>query len=191
MNDRMHMDESSPAIERPEIGLPKGTVELRAYSPSWPRLFSEERTRIRGAVGNRTLAIEHVGSTSVPGLAAKPIIDIAIAVVSFERSAELVEPLAAIGYDHYGEFGIPGRRFFVQGEPRTHHLHVVEIDSDEWRNHRYFRDTLRADVEARTAYESLKRELAARFASDREAYTAAKSGFIRGILSRRSQERTI
>jgi GrpB-like predicted nucleotidyltransferase (UPF0157 family) len=164
------------------LGLHSGTVALRRYDPAWPSLFAVARDAIASALDNDILAIEHIGSTSVPGLAAKPIIDIAVAVESFEAAISSVEPLARLGYEHLGEFGIPRRRYFRRGDPRTHQIHMFEITSDEWRNHLAFRDHLRAHDEVRDAYEALKRELAARYPDDRTRYTESKSEFIRDVI---------
>jgi GrpB-like predicted nucleotidyltransferase (UPF0157 family) len=166
------------------IGLAPGIVEIHPYSVEWPRLFAEERAAIARAVGAAVLAIEHIGSTSVPALPSKPIIDIAVAVTSFEAALDLVDAFAALGYEHRGEFGIPRRRYFTKGTPRTHHVHMLEIDSDEWREHLRFRDHLRANPEDARQYAELKRGLASRFRDDRHAYTEAKGLFIRSILRR-------
>lgn len=171
-----------------DLGVAGGTVVLREYRAAWPGLFEHERAAIAAALGSGALAIEHVGSTSVAGLAAKPIIDIAIGVESFEASIVLAAPLEALGYAHRGEFGIPRRRYFTKGEPRTHHIHMLEIASDEWRCHLHFREFLRAHPSVAAEYGSLKRELAERHASDREGYTEAKSEFIRSVLRRAAIE---
>jgi GrpB-like predicted nucleotidyltransferase (UPF0157 family) len=165
------------------LGLARGIVAIHPYNDEWPRLFEEERAAIAAALGDGALAIEHIGSTSVPGLAAKPIIDIAIAATSFEDSIVFIEPLAALGYEHKGEFGIPRRRYFRKGDPRTHQIHVFEIGGDEWRRHLHFRDHLRSNPASARAYETLKRELAIAHANDREAYTDAKSDFVRAVLA--------
>jgi GrpB-like predicted nucleotidyltransferase (UPF0157 family) len=165
------------------IGLPSGLVQLRPHDPVWLDLFEQERRSLVEKIGQHVLQIEQVGSTSIPGLPAKPIIDIAVAVESFEDSAVCIEPLAELGYRYRGELGIPRRHFFSKGDPRTHHLHMLEIGSAEWRNHLLFRDYLRAHPGTARAYAVLKQDLAGRFADNREAYTEGKSEFIRGILS--------
>jgi GrpB-like predicted nucleotidyltransferase (UPF0157 family) len=167
-----------------DIGLQAGLVVLRAYSHQWPAHFVKERALIARAIGDSVLAIEHIGSTSVPGLAAKPIIDIGIAVESFESAIALVDPMIAIGYEYLGENGIPRRHYFRKGDPRTHHIHMFEARSDAWRDHVAFRDYLRADSEVAAEYEHLKRELAFRHSNDRDAYTNAKAEFIQSVINK-------
>ena len=164
------------------IGIPKGIVQLLPYSDHWPRLFAGEAERLQSAIGEHTLAIEHIGSTAVPGLAAKPVIDIAIAVRDISDVEQCVAPLEQMGYEYRGENGIPGRHFFGKGEPRTVHLHVVELRSDHWRMHLSFRDYLRQHDETRDEYQALKEELAQKYRYDLLAYTDAKAEFIQGVL---------
>lgn len=164
-------------------------VELRPYSQNWPALFELERTAIEHALaiedaGVRALAIEHIGSTSVPGLAAKPIIDIAIAVENFEAASVLVEPLVAIDYEYLGEYGIPRRHYFRRGDPRTHHIHMFEFAGDKWRNHIAFRDYLRSNADVAAEYERLKTELARVHKHDIRTYTDAKADFIQATIRR-------
>lgn len=166
------------------LGLHKGRVALSPHSELWHQLFGEEEVRLRHALGGRAVAIEHIGSTAICGLSAKPIIDIAAAVAQAADAASCVEALETIGYQGRGENGIPGRLYFVKGEPRTHHLHVVEVSSDLWRNHLAFRDYLRRHGRAVEEYETLKRRLALEYAMDREAYTDGKARFIREVLDR-------
>jgi GrpB-like predicted nucleotidyltransferase (UPF0157 family) len=150
----------------------------------WHRQFAEEEARVREAVGGHVVAIEHVGSTAICGIAAKPIIDIAAAVREAADAGRCVRPLEKIGYEYRGEGGIAGRYYFVKGEPRTHHLHMVELGSDFWRSHLTFRDYLRTHRGAAEEYERLKRELAVKHERDRGAYTEGKSMFIREVLKR-------
>jgi GrpB-like predicted nucleotidyltransferase (UPF0157 family) len=164
------------------LGLPIGTVILVSHSELWHQLFAEEDARIRGAVGEHILAIEHVGSTSICRLSAKPIIDIAIAVREISDVEKCIVPIEDIGYKYRGEFGIPGRHYFVRGEPRTHHLHMVELRSDFWRSHLLFRDYLRQHSGVAEEYEKLKRELAQKYKKNREAYTEGKAAFIEKLL---------
>lgn len=145
-------------------------------------MFAEEEERLRVAVGEHALAVEHVGSTAICGLRAKPIIDIAVAVREIADAGKCVMPLEGIGYEYRGEQGLAGRHFFGKGEPRTHHLHMVEAGSDFWRSHLLFRDYLRRHREVRERYEELKQGLAQRHEADREAYTEGKAAFIAGVL---------
>ncbi|QYR19670.1 GrpB family protein [Paenibacillus sp. sptzw28] len=165
------------------LGLPGGLIKLADYSPAWPKLFESERELIAGAVHGRVLDIQHIGSTSVPGMAAKPIIDIGVAVEQFELAAALVPALEAVGYVYRGENGCPRRHYFVKGAPlRTHHLHMLEIESADWRNHLAFRRLMRTEPEAAQAYMRLKRELAVLHETDRNAYQEGKSGFITRMI---------
>jgi len=131
------------------------------------------------------VAVEHVGSTAVPGLAAKPVIDIVVGVRRLKDAAACAAPLAAIGYECVPEYEaeIPDRRYFRKGPfgGRTHHLHMVEFGGAFWRRHLAFRDWLRTHPEDAARYGALKRELAATHEADREAYTEAKNAFVREV----------
>jgi len=158
-----------------------GAIEIAVYDPAWPGAFERERAAILAALGDLVFAIEHVGSTSVPGLGAKPIIDIMAGLRELADHARCVAPLRSLGYEHKGEFGIPGRHYFrkpVRGA-RTHQIHMVEHSSSFWVRHLLFRDYLRANAEEARAYCELKLRLAARFGADVEGYTEAKTEFIR------------
>jgi GrpB-like predicted nucleotidyltransferase (UPF0157 family) len=164
------------------IGLKRGTVELAPHAEEWRQLFAQEEARLRDAVGEHVAAIEHVGSTAIRGISAKPIIDIAVGVRGLADAEKCVRPLEAMGYEYRGENGIPGRYYFIKGEPRTHHLHMVEFDSELWRSHLLFRDYLRRRPEVANEYEAVKNELARKYPDDRAAYTDGKGVFIRRVL---------
>ncbi len=168
------------------LGLERTTVALRQYDGRWAELFELERARLQAALGNDVLAVEHIGSTSVPGLTAKPILDIGVAVENFDTAFALVPRLEGLGYTFRGEQGIPRRHYFVQGADtkRTHHLHMLERTNPEWRDLLGFRDRLRAQPETAQAYERLKRQLAEQHPNDREAYTDGKVEFVRAVLGR-------
>ncbi|MHB0886957.1 MAG: GrpB family protein [Bacillota bacterium] len=153
------------------------------YDPEWPRRFAVLKARAASALGDLAVAIEHVGSTAVPGLAAKPIIDIDVVVGSAADVPPAIERLAAIGYVHEGEKGIPGREAFrwPAGEAR-HHLYLLARNNPELRRHLAFRDYLRAHPDAAREYGELKRRLAGRFRDDREAYTEGKTEFVTRVL---------
>jgi GrpB-like predicted nucleotidyltransferase (UPF0157 family) len=166
------------------LGLESGTVRVAAYDSAWPSLFAAEAGRLRHcfAAAELPLIIEHTGSTAVPGLAAKPVLDI---LAGYQEGASLpayIEVLTEAGYVHRGEQEIPGREFFRRGNPRAYHLHLAAIDSPFWRDHLTFRDRLRTDDTLRDAYAALKRDLAARFPRDREAYIAGKESFVNRVL---------
>jgi len=152
------------------------------HSELWHQLYAEEETQLRNAIGGQVVAIEHVGSTAICGLSAKPIIDIAVAVREIADAEKCVTQLGGIGYKSRGELGIPGRQYFTKGDPRTHHLHMAELGSDLWRNYLLFRDYLRQHPEVAKEYENLKTELARKHTENREAYTEGKAAFIEGVL---------
>ena len=159
------------------------------YDEAWPSLFFAERTRIEAAIGPWVEEIEHVGSTAVPGLAAKPVIDIMVGVKSLDDSPILVERLVGIGYEYVPEFEriLPFRRYFrkMQEGRRTHQIHLVERSNAEWWDrHLLFRDYLRAHPEAAEEYSRLKYDLSLRFGEDRVAYTDAKTDFISEVVRR-------
>jgi GrpB-like predicted nucleotidyltransferase (UPF0157 family) len=155
------------------------------YDPAWPELFEVLRRRLAAALGNLPHAIEHVGSTAVPGLAAKPIVDLDVAVHSAADVPIAIRRLQTVGYVPEGDLGVPGREAFL---PPTdlpyHHLYLCTAGTPAYRRHLLFRDYLRAHPEAAEAYAALKRTSAVRFREDRAAYTAAKSAFIEEILRR-------
>jgi len=159
------------------LGLEQGVNRLVEYNPRWPRAFAEEAARIKAALGELALDIQHFGSTAVPGLRAKPIIDLVIGVAESDHGLLFIEPLAGLGYDYAGSQGIVDHHIFGRGIARTHLAHVVIHESESWRRCLGFRDRLRADAEAREAYEALKLRLAAGAAS-RAEYTWGKTRFV-------------
>jgi GrpB-like predicted nucleotidyltransferase (UPF0157 family) len=161
-------------------------VVIVDYDPTWPQQFEAERDAMVAALGDAmdgVLSVDHVGSTSIPRCPAKPIIDILIGVRELADGVRCITPMVTLGYECVGEFGIPGRIYFRKGVPRSHHVHLVEHGSDVWGRTLGFRDALRARPELVEQYANLKRELAARFGSDREGYTEAKSPFVKGVLA--------
>ncbi|MFN0124882.1 MAG: GrpB family protein [Blastocatellia bacterium] len=165
-------------------GLPAGQLHLSPYDDGWQTLFQEEKSRLQAAIGGYVLDLQHIGSTSVPGMPAKPILDIGIAVDNFEKAARCIPLMEQAGYVYRGEYGIARRHYFVKGDPRTHHAHMLEIDSAAWKNHLLFRDYLIRNTAAAREYAELKQHLAGRFASEREAYQAGKEGFIKAVLQK-------
>jgi GrpB-like predicted nucleotidyltransferase (UPF0157 family) len=161
-------------------------VVIADYDPSWPARFAELRNRLGAALGPLAVDIEHVGSTAVPGLAAKPIIDLDIVIATRDDLPAVIERLRPLGYDHEGDLGVPGREAFTSPPGRPpHHLYVCPAGSPALARHLAVRDLLRADPEAAGAYATLKRSLAARFRHDRVAYTDAKSAFLDALLAAR------
>jgi GrpB-like predicted nucleotidyltransferase (UPF0157 family) len=163
-------------------------VEIAEYEPEWPRLFEREAERLRWVLGGVALGIEHVGSTAVPGLAAKPVVDIQVSVASFEPQAAYGRGLERLGYvfrpDPPGDPDALHHRFYrnPEGRPRRVHIHVCEAGGRWERDHLLFRDYLAANPDVAARYEDLKRELAARHGSERGEYTRAKSPFITETL---------
>lgn len=155
------------------------------YDPHWPGLFQSLRRRIADVLGDMAAAIEHVGSTAVPGLAAKPIIDIDVLLTSETMLPAAIERLSSLGYIHRGNLGIPEREaFFAPANDPPHHLYVCPHSSAEFRRHVAFRDYLRAHSEEAKIYADLKIALAERFREDREAYNNAKGEFVEELTSR-------
>jgi GrpB-like predicted nucleotidyltransferase (UPF0157 family) len=161
-----------------------GRIVIVPYDPSWPNEFELEAALVRTALGQSGIAAEHVGSTAVVGLAAKPIIDLMIGVRGLGEARSKVGALEALGYRYMPEFEaqIPERLFFQRGEPRTHHVHLAEITSTFWQRQLLFRDYLRGHPDVARDYQALKEDLAARFGHAREAYTQAKTAFIETVL---------
>ncbi len=162
-------------------------IKLEGHNPQWFADFELERARILAALGHVTEGgileqVHHVGSSSVPGLKAKPVIDILLEVYPLPKPEVGIPALEKLGYEYKGEAGIAGRLFF-RNNPRTRHVHVVEAGTNEFtRDHLLFRDYLRANVGASTRYENLKLELAQQHPSDREAYLRGKTDLIRELL---------
>jgi GrpB-like predicted nucleotidyltransferase (UPF0157 family) len=163
-------------------------VEIVEYDPAWVARFEQERERVT-AVLSPWLAgeVEHIGSTAVPALAAKPVVDMLAPVRSLARAREAVDPLIDDGWVYWSEDPCAGYRlWFLRPRPeaRTHHLHVIEADDIHTRALLAFRDTLRADARLRQAYGDLKRRLAIRYPDNRNAYTNAKADFVSDVLRR-------
>jgi GrpB-like predicted nucleotidyltransferase (UPF0157 family) len=155
------------------------------YDPDWPRLFRSLRRRIGDALGDLAAAIEHVGSTAVPDLAAKPIIDIDVLLASETMLPAAIERLASLGYIHRGNLGIPEREaFLAPPNAPPHHLYVCPPCSAEFRRHMAFRDYLRTHPEDAKIYGDLKIALAERFREDRSAYITGKGEFVAELTSR-------
>jgi GrpB-like predicted nucleotidyltransferase (UPF0157 family) len=165
------------------LGLARGRVRLAEPTPRWAALYADEAARLGHALASHGPAIEHCGSTSVPGLPAKPILDVVIGVPAAAGVPELAAALAPLGYEHAPWAGVPGHEVFGKGHPRTHLLHVVPAGGPAWERMLGFRDALRADAALAAEYATLKRELADRYPSDRAAYTDAKGAFIARVLS--------
>ena len=177
-------------------------ITIVPYNPEWPRMYEQERRILAETLADFAIRIEHVGSTSVPGLGAKPIIDIMIGMEDASRLDELPPPMLAAGYCYiqYYEDELPFRRYFTRVNGlhgihyatrpgfkdrklhfTTHHIHIVPLDSDWWPRHLFFRDYLRNHPAARKEYYRIKMELSKIEWNNRNDYTEAKSEFIQGI----------
>ena len=170
------------------LGLQRGTVRVVDSDPTWPDAFQAEAQRLSAAViaaGLAALAFEHIGSTAVPGLVAKPIIDLMAGYGPDSDPRTYFDILRAAGYEYRGPQGVPERELFVLGPEarRTHHLNLVYAHGEFWRDHLYFRDRLRNETELRAAYAELKQRLAAAHAMDRGQYTSRKTAFVQRAIS--------
>ncbi len=168
-------------------------VVIVDHDPRWCEASDVAASDLSDALRPWVVDVEHIGSTAVAGLAAKPIIDIQVGVVTLEASAEIVAAVEALGYVYVPEYEreLPDRRYFRRTSPTrvtTHHLHLVErTDLEWWDRHIRFRDWLRAHPDDRDRYAALKHSLATAHRNDRASYTEAKSAFIAGVLERASQ----
>ena len=170
------------------------SVHVEQYDENWPTLYRIEAAMITAATGSHFVEIEHIGSTAIPGMPAKPIVDILAAVTSWERFDELVECLSCIGYRYTpeSEGDDRSRRVFRKGPDdmrllRTHHLHVTESGSSHWGRLVGFRDQLRDSAADAAAYVALKRRLAEQFSNDSRSYTQGKADFVRGVEAKRDE----
>jgi GrpB-like predicted nucleotidyltransferase (UPF0157 family) len=158
-------------------------IRIVAYDPGWPARFAEEQMALQVAIGPWVRGgIHHVGSTAVPGLDAKPIIDILVGVGDLDESRACFAPLAGLDY-LYAPYLSEVMHWFCKPDParRSHHLHLVPTGSKRYRDELAFRDRLRADPEAAEEYAALKHSLAGKFRNDREAYTETKAELIRSL----------
>lgn len=169
------------------IGLKRNTVKLYSHSNEWERVAEATIRDLKNIFLDKALDIQHVGSTSIKEIKAKPIIDIAVGVKSFEDVDKFIETLEDKGFIHVAENDDEHQRFFSCGDfeydIRTHHIHVVIFGDKEWCDYIKFRDTLNNDVSKRRAYEELKINLEKKYPNDRYEYTEAKADFIIGILN--------
>jgi GrpB-like predicted nucleotidyltransferase (UPF0157 family) len=163
-------------------------VFLSPYDSTWPLEFAAEADRIERACSPLPIRLEHIGSTSIAGLAAKPVIDVLAGRPGNVSGDSYVAAFRQLGYEHKGAYGVPGRNYFRRGTPRTHHVHLLSWASPVWEDHLLFRDYLRAHPETAREYETLKRELVAMYFQDKERYTDGKGPFVRSIVRRAREE---
>jgi len=160
-------------------------IELETYNPAWRETFILESQAIMQVLAQARPVVEHIGSTAVVGLSAKPVIDIMIGLPDFSIAGDLIPAMEGLGYKYIAEYEdvIPDRKFFSKssGGRRSHHLHMVELNEDYWDRHMFFRNHLRNNENAKFAYQDLKMRLAKLDWEDRNQYGMAKSAFIRAI----------
>jgi GrpB-like predicted nucleotidyltransferase (UPF0157 family) len=166
--------------ENDSIPLEQREVELVPHNPEWSQLADEETKRLEESLSFPIIGIYHIGSTSIPGIKAKPILDFVMEVEDLDDVIAAIPDFESLNYESKGEYGIPGRQFFTRdsdGE-RSHHLHVFETGHPDIQRHIVFRDFMRANPKAAQEYENLKETLAQRFPKQSGDYTEAKSNFI-------------
>jgi GrpB-like predicted nucleotidyltransferase (UPF0157 family) len=161
---------------------PAEPVVIVEYDQQWPRLFDLESPQVAEALG--AVRVEHIGSTAVPGLAAKPIIDMLVGLRTLELPASAIDAMHELGYDFLGEHGIPDRLFFRKGRPRTHHVHAVPVGSDLWDRHLAFRDYLRVHADESRDYAAFKRRLVRDAGGDRDGYLEGKEAYAAALEQR-------
>lgn len=167
------------------LGLRRGTVILESYTSDWTSIFESEAHLLRNKLGSSILAVEHIGSTSIPGMAAKPILDMMVGIQNMAKADSVTDDLIGIGYQRRVNGDLSDRVFLVKGPEslRTHHLSITYIGSSFWNEHLLFRDTLRKNAALAGEYLALKRRLSGQFTEDRSSYTAGKQQFVRDILA--------
>ena len=158
-------------------------IVVTEYNPKWPEMFEREAEKIKQILGANCASIYHIGSTSVDGLAAKPIIDIMPVVKDLEAVDLTSSEFEAIGYEYLGEFGITGRRYLRKGgEERTHQVHIfAQSDRTNIERHLAFRDYLRSHEDTKTVYAKLKRDLAQKYPYDIDGYCDGKEKFVKEV----------
>ncbi|MDW2885970.1 GrpB family protein [Exiguobacterium artemiae] len=160
-------------------------VIVTPYQTSWADAFQQEKEQLETIFGNRLLAVHHIGSTSVPGLSAKPILDILPVVDSLDGIEAFDAAMEQIGYEAKGEFGMPGRRYYRKGgDNRTHHIHLYADGNPEIMRHVVFRDYLRQHPQEVEAYSTIKERLARQYPEDISAYIAGKDSFVKMMEQR-------
>ena len=162
-------------------------ITLENYDPLWQKMFSQEKKKLLAMLGNN-VKIEHIGSTTIPGIVAKPEIDILIGINSLDEAQKYIKPLKSLGYPYYPrlEEAVPERRYFrkSKGIIPLFHIHMVEKKNEFWRDHILFRDHLLKNPKVAKEYSDLKKNLAKKYHSDRKTYSKEKSKFIESTLGK-------
>lgn len=168
------------------IGLQRKKVKLFSYNTKWKELYEKEEKLIRSVIGKYIKDIQHVGSTSISGAKAKPIIDIAIGIESLRIGKKCIKPMEKLGYEYTYDPKIGGQHFFAKGKEknRTHYIHMIKLNGRYWKNCILFRDYLRNHKEIIKKYNDLKEKLAKIYKDDRDTYTVKKDSFIQNILKK-------
>ncbi len=172
------------------MALPRGIVKLEDYSNEWELEYDKEKDLLEKVLKGYLKEIHHVGSTAIPGIKAKPIIDILLVIKSFKDIPKITEILEKYQYENRGQQGIPDRFFFAKGpdDARSHYLHAVEGHTDTYYNQLYFRNFLIAHPTYIQEYNKLKEDLAKKYASERPKYTQGKKEFINNVIALAHQE---
>ena len=172
------------------MALKRGIVELENYNEKWKKEYEKERDLLKSVLGDKIIEIEHVGSTSIVGLKAKPVIDILIAINSLDEIEEIEQLLIEYDYSNRGHQGVEDRYFFAKGpeDARSHYIHFVEKDNNTYINLLWFKRHLLKHPEYIEKYCELKQELASQYSEDRKKYTAGKSNFITEVISLAKKE---
>ena len=163
------------------LGVEHNLVRLSEHSPVWAELYREEEQRIKDAAGEYIVDLQHIGSTSIPGIKAKPVLDMLAGVRELSDVLQFQDALESIGYEYIPRAEIATDYVFGKGTPRTHYLHIVKHGDEKWKSHLHFRDRLRTDPELARAYERLKEDLSARFSDSQSKYHEGKSQFINEV----------
>lgn len=168
--------------EHPILGLEQGLVRLHAPTPRWAELYQQEAERLHNALGAHLLDLQHIGSTAIPGIKAKPILDMMAGIVRLDDALQHRDALATLGYVHASQIIIERDVVFTKGVAWTHLLHIVEYNSRQWLCNLRFRDRLRNEPALAQEYERLKERLSVEFSTNRAEYTKAKADFIQSVV---------
>lgn len=172
------------------VGISKNTVTLCPFSQEWNLLFEQEKLSLYKTIGDYVVDIQHVGSTSIKDMPAKPIIDIVVGLKDFNDGFKLIDKIEALGYHFKGSLGNSNRFFFWKGseDNNTHNLHLTEYGDKNWNNQVLFRDFINSHPDYKDKYLKLKMELASNYKEDRSIYTQSKSEFIAAVINLATKE---